>query len=823
MKQLLMIIACVATVTFSYAQRKKDKNKPDTTKPSEAPKPPSPPKGGPKKFEELITDKAVKQTGFFNVYLLDDKYYFEIPDSLLKREIMTVTRFSKVAGGAGMYGGEEVNDNVIEFERGPKDNIFMRVAITLSRADSTSAIYKAINNSYLDPIIAAFDIKALGKDSGSVLIDMTDFFKGDNLALGLPIPTRQKLKLQGLAPDRSYIDHIHSYPLNVEVSTVKTYGAGGPPNPMQPSPPAVDVAGVVTLELNTSFVMLPKEPMRQRLYDPRVGFFADAYEQYSDGQQRVEDRTFITRWRLEPKPADLEKWRNGELVEPAKPIVYYIDPATPKQWRPYLMAGVNDWAKAFEQAGFKNAIMAKEWPEGDSTMSLEDARYSVIRYFASDIENAYGPNVHDPRTGEILESHVGWYHNVMQLVHDWYMVQTAAVDPKARHMKLDDSLMGQLIRFVSSHEIGHTLGLRHNYGSSSTVPVEMLRNKAWLDQHGHTPSIMDYARFNYVAQPEDNIPEYDLFPRIGEYDRWAIEWGYKRSGADDPKTDHNIVNRWIMDSLQSNPRLWFGTETNPFDPRSQSEALGDNAVLASNYGIKNLQRILPQLPEWTKEEADTYGNLKDIYQQVLGQYSRYMGHVLRNIGGVLETPKSIEQQGAVYDPNPVAQQKEALAFLQKQLFTTPTWLLNKNILNLITNPTNQESLEGIQAAVLNSLLSPTRLNRMVVITNRFGNDTYPVEAYLKDVQKAVFFAKPDSYQRNLQKIFVDDLINILNPVPVPGPFQPLNVKETDIPSIARAQLTVLRNELLLLQTNDAVTKYHYQDLIERIKRALDPK
>jgi hypothetical protein len=603
--------------------------------------------------------------------------------------------------------------------------------------------------------------------------------------------------------------------------------------------PAADAAGAVTIEMNTSLILLPKTPMKKRMFDPRVGFFADDYTVYSDDQQKVEDDNFIVRWKLEPKDEDIQKYKNGELVEPKKPIVYYIDPATPKQWRPYLIQGVNDWQKAFEKAGFKNAIVAKEIPDGDTTISTEDARYSFIRYFASDIENAYGPNVHDPRSGEILESHIGWYHNVMKLVHDWYMIQTAAVDPKARKMKFDDSLMGQLIRFVSSHEIGHTLGLRHNMGSSSRTPVELLRNKAWVEANGHTASIMDYARFNYVAQPEDNISETGLFPRIGAYDKWAIQWGYTLTNAADEKADEKIVNKWVIDSLAANPRLWFGTESNPFDPHSQTEDLGDNAMKAGEYGIKNLKRIIVKLPEWTKEEADKYDNLEDIYTQLVIQFNRYMGHVLRNVGGVYETPKSVEQTGDVYEPTPKNMQKDAVAFLNKQLFETPTWLLDKNILNKFSNPVSIETVAQMQTNVLNSLLGAARLNRVAISGARFGADTYQVDDMLNDVKKGVWSELSshktiDSYRRNLQKVYADALINILNPQPVtlpiglPASFAALfntNVKETDIPSIVRAHLVALRSEInaAIPATTDKLSKYHLQDVSERIRKALDPK
>ena len=565
-------------------------------------------KSGPKAFKDLITDKAITKPGLFTVHKVEDKWYFEIPDSILNKEIMAITRFSKVAGGGGVYGGELANEQTIAFEKGPHNNIFLRVITTISAADSTNAIFKAVTNSNLNPIAAAFDIKAYGKDSTSNIIDVSDFFKGDNQPVSINNYVKKGLNLSSLASDRSYIQNINSYPINTEVKTVKTFNSTPSLGFSAPSPfpsislPAAEAAGAVTLELNNSFILLPSKPMKKRLFDPRVGFFADNYTVYSDDQQKVEDNIFIVRWRLEPKEEDLEKWKLGELVEPKNPIVYYIDPATPKKWRPSLIDGVNDWQKAFEKAGFKNAISAKEWPENDSTMSLEDARYAVIRYFASDIENAYGPNVHDPRSGEILESHIGWYHNVMKLVHDWYLIQTAAVDSNARKMKFDDALMGQLIRFVSSHEVGHTLGLRHNMGSSSKTPVELLRNKAWVEANGHTASIMDYARFNYVAQPEDNISEVGLFPHIGAYDQWAIKWGYSVTDTKDEEEDNKLVNKWVIDSLKANPRLWFGTEVNPFDPHSQTEDLGDNNVKASEYGIKNLKRIIVNLPEWTKEE-----------------------------------------------------------------------------------------------------------------------------------------------------------------------------------------------------------------------------
>jgi len=842
MKSFYLLI-CLGLSVSSIAQQTPASN--PAIKKAATPASPTPAKSGPKPFKEVITEKAITQRGLFTVHKVDDKWYFEISDSLFNREILAITRFDKSPAGSHAYGGEKVNEQTIRWEKGPSDNVFLRVSTIISVApDSSQPIAQAVRNSNVDPIAAAFEIKAYGQDSTSVVIDVTDFFKLDNQPVSLNNDIKRRYNLGGVSADRSFIDYIHSYPLNTEVRTVKTFSSSSAPasSPFGSSSlPAADVAGAVTMELHNSFILLPAIPMRKRLFDPRVGYFASEYSVYNDKQQKVETSTFIHHWRLEPKEEDMAKWKKGEAVEPKKPIIFYIDPATPKQWRPYLIAGINDWQAAFEKAGFKNAIQGKEWPEKDSTMSLEDARFSVIRYFASDIENAYGPNEADPRTGEILTSNIGWYHNVMKLLHDWYMIQTGAVDPRARKMVFDDSLMGTLIRFVSSHEIGHTLGLRHNMGSSSQTPVEKLRDKAWVEANGHTASIMDYARFNYVAQPEDGIGPKGLYPRIGVYDYWAILWGYRMiPDTKSSEEDKKVLNRLIIDSLKANPRLWFGGEGQNFDPRAQTEDLSDNAVKASEYGIRNLKRILVMLPSWTREEADTYGNLEDMYTQLIGQFSRYMNHVAKNVGGIYETPKSVEQPGDVFQPTPRSIQEQAVTFLQNQLFQTPYWLLDETILNKISSPASSEMITNTQGNVLSSLLSSSRLFRMEVITDRFGKaNVYTPDNLISDLEKGLWkeLNSPkaiDPFRRNLQKQWVDNLISLMNPsqpsLPAGLPRGMIlifgaDIKNTDIPSIARGHLSGLHTRILAASRvqSDKISKYHLQDLAERISLALYPR
>ncbi|QNL50819.1 zinc-dependent metalloprotease [Olivibacter sp. SDN3] len=790
------------------------------------------PKKEPKKFEDFLKKDSKSNVGLFTIHHQEEKYYFEIPDSLLERDLLVVNRITKSGAdlrtGMSGYAGDQINKNVIRFEKGPRNKIFLRkISFSERSSDSTQAMYRAVMNSNIQPIAGSFDIVAFSKDSAGSVIDMTGFINGDNDILFFAPYYKSTLRLGNLQADKSYISSIRTYPMNTEVSTVKTYGRTPPPGTSGPTAAQLG-SGTATLELNTSLVLLPREPMQARYFDSRVGYFTVKYTDFDLNPQGVKTQSLITRWRLEPKEEDLERYKRGEPVEPIKPIVYYIDPATPEKWVPYLIAGVNDWQSAFEQAGFKNAIVAKRapTPEEDPEWSLEDARYSAIVYKPSTIPNASGPHVNDPRSGEILESHINWYHNVMYLLRNWYFVQASPNDERARKMQFDDELMGELIRFVSSHEVGHTLGLRHNFGSSSAYPVEKLRDAKWVKEHGHAASIMDYARFNYVAQPGDGISGKDLYPKINYYDKWAIEWGYKLiPEAHHAAQETPILNQWVLGKADD-PKYWFGTESNPNDPRSQNEDLGDDAMQASTYGIKNLRFILPNLKKWTSEPNKDYENLGTMYGELINQFGRYAGHVAKNVGGIYETPKTIEQSGTVYEHVSKNKQHKAMLFLSTEIFDAPKWLINYEIGNL-SGSDPIELIGKVQKSTLDRILSTRTLSNLIQAEVQEGSRAYTIKDLFTDFDAGIWSELNskkaiDVYKRNLQKHYVNNLIKLLSP-PTNGESS-ADPTKSDVSSVARGQLISLQKNIsgAITGTTDTLSKYHLQDLSERIRITLQP-
>lgn len=783
-------------------------------------------KNGMKSYSEVITDQAETDEGLFAVHKVDEKYYYEIPDSLLDREMLLVSRIAKTADNIG-YGGEKLNTQVVKWEKKDK-NILLRHLSFENTASDTLPIYEAVRNSNLAPVIGSFEIASLGKDSTGVVIDITDLYSDDVPSLGLQNGRRKAYQVRRLDGDRSFINFIHSYPRNIEVRNLMTYEANDPPSNSS--------TGTISLEINHSMVLLPAEPMDARSYDQRVGYFSVQQTDYGLDAQKAKTVRHITRWKLVPK--DKKAYLAGGLVEPVEPIVYYIDPATPKKWRPYIKQGVDDWAKAFEAAGFKNAIMAKDPPteEEDPEFSPEDVRYSVIRYFASNVQNAYGPHVHDPRSGQILESDIGWYHNVMNLLRNWYFVQTAAANPEARGIEFSDETMGQLIRFVSAHEVGHTLGHPHNWGSSYAFAVDSLRSPSFTSTHGTAPSIMDYARFNYVAQPGDGVTNF--FPAIGEYDKWAIKWGYTWFPEDMSKEEREArLNSWTVERADD-PVYFYGRQSgSKIDPRSQNEDLGNDAMKAGEYGIANLKRIIPNLIEWTEREGANFQELEELHGQVINQWNRYMGHVIRNVGGVYENHKTYGQEGPVYTFVPQDIQERAMAFLTDYAFTTPSWLLERDILELINQSTAVDNMRNVQENVLNTLMDPQRIARLIEFDLRYDEDTYDAFEMMDDIRIGIWTelsrnAAIGVHRRNLQRAYLERMSYLMTEeLPdIPARFKEfigwtdVDVSQSDIRPIAREQLELLLRDVRSTKNrvSDRATRVHLADAEMRIDKILNP-
>mgnify|MGYP001301535549 FL=1 len=773
-----------------------------------------------KTYKEIITKEAITDKGLFDIHKVKDKYYYEINDSLLGREMLMVTRIAKTASGLGFGGGKQ-NTQVLRWQK--KDSkILLRVVSHNIVASDSLPVSEAVLNSNFEPILYSFKIESKGIDSISTLIDVTKLFNEDVKPLGFPQSRRKGYKISSLNSKKSFIESIKSYPENIESRHVKTYNSS--------SPPSNSSTGTISLEINNSMILLPKTPMKRRYFDQRVGWFARSQVDYGLDVQESKSLKYLDRWRLEVKDEDLEKFENGELVTPKKQIVYYIDRATPVKWRKYLKQGIEDWQAAFEEAGFKNAIIAKDPPtkEEDPEWSPEDVRYSVVRYLASPIPNANGPHVSDPRSGEILESDINWYHNVMTLLRNWFFVQTAAINEDARGVSFDDEVMGRLIRFVSAHEVGHTIGLPHNMGSSSAYPVDSLRSASFTKKFGTAPSIMDYARFNYIAQPEDKGVA--LMPDIGVYDKHAVRWGYRPiPNAKTAKDEKKTLDKWIRDNENS---LMHRFGSAGIDPSSQTEDLGDDAVKASEYGILNLKRIVPNLTKWTSEDGKDYSDLQTMYGQVLTQFNRYMGHVSSNIGGVYQYYKTYDQEGPVYTHVKKSHQKKCMNFLNDQLFETPTWMIDNNILNKIEFAGITNRIRSTQSRTLNSILDFGKMARLIENEAINGKNAYSLIDMMSDLKKGIWkelysHKTIDVYRRNLQFAYLDRISYIMNeeqgslPSWARGRVTSVKVSQSDIRTIAVGQLLELKKDIKRHKNrSDKMTKMHLDMAMAKINKIL---
>ena len=774
-----------------------------------------------KTYEEIITKDAITDDGLFKVHKVKDKYYYEIADSLLGRDMLMVTRIVKMATELPL-NRHKMSEQVLKWEKFD-NNIFLKQASYSKFANDSLPISIAVSNANFEPIISSFKIAVENKENNSHVIDVTSLYKSDIKIFGFPQSSRKGYKITSLDSKLSFIESIRSFPLNIETKHIKTYKSSNSRN------------GQISMVLNNSMILLPKEPMKRRYFDQRVGWFTSAQTDYGIDNQEAETVRYLDRWRLEIKDEDIDKFKNGELVEPKKPIVYYLDPATPEKWRKYLKDGIEDWNVAFEAAGFKNAVIVKYPPtkEEDPDWSPEDVRYSTVRYLASPSLNANGPHVSDPRSGEIIESDINWYHNVMKLLRNWYFVQTAAVNPDSRGIEFKNEVMGELIRFVSSHEFGHTIGLPHNMGSSSAYPVDSLRSATFTKKYGTSPSIMDYARFNYVAQPGDEgvalMPSQWNTPNVGVYDIYSVKWGYKPILDVSVEEEKSILKSWIMEKA-NDLKYRFGSAG--IDPSSQTEDLGDDAVKASEYGIANLKRIMPKLMEWTTKDGETYNELGYMYGQVLGQFGRYMGHVSNNIGGIYQYYKTSDQDGAVYTHVKKSRQQSCMNFLHNQLFETPKWMINKEILNKIEFAGITNRIRSTQSRTLNSLLDFGKMARLIENEAINGKNAYSLIEMMTDLRKGIFNEvyknkTIDVYRRNLQLAYLDRISYLMSNEQGSTPSWARNyvtsvkVSQSDIRTVAANQLIELRKDLKKHKNkSDKMTKMHLEMVQNKISSIL---
>ncbi|MBR9913818.1 MAG: zinc-dependent metalloprotease [Algicola sp.] len=815
---LLVAFLCslpISETTHAQSRKNKKNNK-------EAPAPKKNP-GKIKPYDKVITKDAVSDDGLFKVHKVGEKYYFEIPQMHLGKDMLLVSRIAKLPanlGGGYINAGSKTAERLIAWERFD-DKILIKERSYNAVADEELPISISVKSNNYEPTLFAFDIAAFSKDSSAVVVDVTKFYSTDVKAIsGLPGRLRSTYKVRNLDGSRSFINRMKSFPQNIEVVQDMTYNAS--------QPPSARSAETISLQMNQSMILLPEEPMQPRFADDRVGWFTFSQVDYGSDELKADTKTYIRRWRLEPK--DPEAYARGELVEPIKPIVYYLDPATPESLRSYIKEGIELWQGPFEKAGFKNAIIAKYPPskEEDPEFSPEDIRYSVVRYVASETRNAVGPSVSDPRSGEIIESDIIWYHNHLRSYRNRYLLETGAANPSARTLNTPDEEIGEMMKMVIAHEVGHALGLPHNMSASKAYDVESYRNGAFTQEFGIASTIMDYARYNYIAQPGDENIRF--IRQIGPYDDYAINWGYRRiPGAYAPEAEVAVLDKWIMEKA-GDPKYVFGRQRSRFDPTSQTEDIGNDAIKASNYALKNLKYVAQNLPDWTSDQTNDYEDLEELYGELLGCYNRYIGHVLSNIGGVEEHLITPRQGGIAYVAVPKEKQKASMAWLHDNAFETPSWLIDKSLLQNIDYAGYTDRLRRLQSRYVNGLLSFDRLGRLID-HHALDATNYSVLDMLKDLRQGMWSETSqtknvDVYRRNLQRVYIDRMAYLmteeLNPQRSDSYY---NVSQSDVRALVRGELNVLKRQVASAANRqvNTETKYHYRDIVKRIEDILDPK
>lgn len=764
-----------------------------------------------KKFNEVITKEFSADEGLFTVHSDGESYFFEIPFDHLDKDLLWVTRIAKIPSGLGggyVNAGSKTNEQIVHWSR-VKDKIHLKSISYTNVADEELPIFQSVVDNNYAPVIAAFAIEAFNDDSTSVVIKVNDLFLTDVKAFsGMSSFLRKRYKVGALDKKRSFIDRLSSYPTNIEVRHDMTYAASEPPSNYR--------AATLSMQMSQSIYLLPEQPMMPRLFDQRVGWFTLRQIDYGSDALKSEEKSYIRRWRLEPK--DPEAYAKGELVEPIKPIVYYLDPATPERWRPYFKQGIEDWQKAFEVAGFKNAILAKDPPskEEDPDWSPEDARYSVVRYVATTTRNAMGPSVSDPRSGEIIESDIVWYHNHLRSYRNRYLLETGAANPMARTLETPEKEIGEMMRMVISHEVGHALGLPHNMKASYAYPTDSLRSASFTQKWGLASTLMDYTRYNYVAQPGDEGVRWVRM--LGPYDLYAINWGYRYlPNISEPEDEKATLNSWI-DEKENDPVYLFGG-SNRFDPSSQTESVGDDPVKASTYGMSNLKIVAQNLKKWTSNEDENYDDLKELYGELLGVWSRYTGHVITVIGGVYEILLTTDQEGNSYTHVPKSEQKEAMDFLLDHVFQRPDWLLQEEIIQNIGPSGIVDRIKGLHERQLNALLDEDRLKRMIENEAINGSKAYTLEEMSNTLIQHFFVqrfngGKVDAYERNMQRLLVERYGMMLEKDASPSDVYAMSFEALErISKICQQKAS----------GSTGILRSHYKALSARCEELLEPK